>query len=273
MEDDELADLLGILPKEPVAPFDAKAALALPPRERFTAALKELGRQEDDFAKFKANMKAGYERDLEEKWRAAEPRGRKKFVLSKAETELADAANELVAVARGVIEAYRVGYHKARELLNELAIDAAKECVIRPGEQRVEYKVVYFASYSTQTDPAHYAKVRATLHRYDLLAMGVPKAEVECDKADGAYYVFADGIHGDDAELLPYKPGERFANQVMLSWRMGVNPRVYWSFLPHDYEQKNGFDQFGNWLDLTGPVQLHTPDAAQSSEFVEPEII
>lgn len=287
-DDAELADMLGILPKEPEPPFDPAAALELPARERFAVALRELGKAEDGLAAFKNAQKAAYERDLEAKWRAKEPRGRKKFLVSKAETEFPDEAKELVAVARGLIEAYRVGYYKLKDLLEQLARDAARECPIRPGEQRVEYKVVHVGTYQSQTDAAHYAKIRATLYRYDLLAMGVAHAEVEFDGCDKTYCVYADRIHGDDAELLPWKPGETLANQVLLAWRMNANPRVYWPQLPHDFEAKNGFDRFGNWIappaagcaplpgpfpDLTEPVQVHTPDPAKSSEFVEPEII
>lgn len=51
-----------------------------------------------------------------------------------------------------------------------------------------------------------------------------------------------------DVELLKRLPGPTLREQVRLCWKRGVQPRVFNPFLPHDYEEKNGLDYFGNDL-------------------------
>lgn len=46
-----------------------------------------------------------------------------------------------------------------------------------------------------------------------------------------------------------YSDGPSFVESVRLCWKRGVNPRVYWPMLPHDFESKHSLDYFGNYRD------------------------
>ena len=52
----------------------------------------------------------------------------------------------------------------------------------------------------------------------------------------------------DGLNILRYKPQIELREWVRLCWKRGSNPRVYNPWLPHEYEEKNGLDYFGNDL-------------------------
>jgi hypothetical protein len=51
-----------------------------------------------------------------------------------------------------------------------------------------------------------------------------------------------------DVEIVKRSPPPPLREQVRLAWKRGVNPRVYFSSLPHGYEEQVGIDYFGRDL-------------------------
>jgi hypothetical protein len=49
-----------------------------------------------------------------------------------------------------------------------------------------------------------------------------------------------------DLAILDSKPEPGLRDIVQFCWRSGANPRVYFPFLPHGFEEENGLDFFGN---------------------------
>lgn len=65
------------------------------------------------------------------------------------------------------------------------------------------------------------------------------------------YGVFVD-VSPTGWEIIRRKPLPSMRETVRLCWKRGVNPRVYYPFLPHGFEESEGLDYFGGELRKAG---------------------
>jgi hypothetical protein len=295
--DDFDAGELGILPSEPkplpvpaFADYDPAHALSLPPREQFAEFSKRLAQLDEWKKEFRTTTERVYEAELEEMWRRVSPRGKKAFERFKAESDLGAAATELAEKHLLILKATEPAYLKAVSLVGDLIRQAADAVTIEPSESDYWcYEWVYSSDYSTQTNPLNYAEAKAMITAANVCHTGI-KAEVKKHGETEKLPYFCVYVWCAERELpiLRKRSGLPFADLVRLAWVLGANPRVFWPFLPHDYEAKHGFDQFGKdipapiqaqhmplseWDKPVGDLVYNTPAPPQSSEPPEPEPI
>lgn len=200
------------------------------------------------------------ERDLDAAFKRAYPRKRT------WNEELAGALPEVVAI-RAAWNAYVLDWRTRRDaLLNplEAAMEAAALAGPLPttGEMRKQ-AAVDSGTYHTQGYGAiGYARTDAQMLA-DKAAYHGLVAEVR--PGERRYLTDAYG-HGMDHQtfevwantdatgwaMLSRRESVPLRESVRLCWKRGVNPRVYWPFLPHGYEEREGLDYFGN--DLRHPA-------------------
>jgi len=150
----------------------------------------------------------------------------------------------------------------AAKKISEDAIAAERECadsvvdaVARHGLANLQMALVserewvsaekhYESTYGSQghaagTYASAYARLRVEVCTFN----GVP-ARMEPVPDQNAYAVL---VHGDllIAKLLRYAPEPSLRDLVRWCWKHGVNPRVYWFWLPAGYEDRVGLDYFG----------------------------
>lgn len=272
-DDSELAAALGLGDYKPaqkseplftLPEIDPQTLVNLPPREQFAACerhIAELAKSQETFANA---CNADYLTKLEDLWRKTGNRGKKAFDLKRAESDLGDAAKGVLTECFGYYQAAEPAFKAAKEKLDRLrtvaadAIDIAKDA---NAEDHWFYAHYYADEYRTQGGGAeHYAKVRAELTAANVRADGI-KAEVRrYTSAADTLPFFAVYVYCAEADLkiLRCKSGLAFGKLVQLAWKMGANPRVYFPFLPHDFESKHGFDQFGNDLPAAQKSELDT---------------
>lgn len=56
-------------------------------------------------------------------------------------------------------------------------------------------------------------------------------------------------------EIAQMKPALSLVERVRLCWKRGSNPRVDMPFLPHGFEEANGLDYFGNYINEKNTAQ------------------
>lgn len=119
-------------------------------------------------------------------------------------------------------------------LLSRVIFDAE----LRPeaGNQRLKLGWIY-GRYN-QTNDAHYARAEIELLQEQAQELGI-RTEVEGNT------VYAFVAHPVDIDIIKRTP-LALKEWVRRCWKKGVNPRVYNPYLPHEFEQTNGLDYFGN---------------------------
>lgn len=118
------------------------------------------------------------------------------------------------------------------------------------------------SNYATQGYGAnHYAR-QALQQRADKAELHGLKTEVRkmSEQRVGGPYPWTVETYGLFAnttaigwEMLKRRPDVPIRECVRLCWKRGVNPRVYYPFLPHGYEEKTGLDFFGGEIAPEGP--------------------
>jgi hypothetical protein len=121
------------------------------------------------------------------------------------------------------------------------------------------YDTVWESTYSSQGFGSYnYARKRAEMVLAEVEYSGIPAKIEEKTKyydrtgapffSKGSHTVFKIYVQADklNREILRYKPSLSIKDVVRMCWKKGVNPRVYYPFLPHGYEEKVGIDYFGN---------------------------
>jgi hypothetical protein len=142
------------------------------------------------------------------------------------------------------IDRYLAAEERLRKLLDSTA-DIERPL---PGAVQVVAYYHYTGAYSSQGYAAErYLRVRlgmavTALHRVGLAA----RIEEKDGKATGNVTV---GVEDAEVDGIIAKArasrGLDLRESVRCAWANGCNPRVFWSFLPHGYEEKNGLDFFG----------------------------
>lgn len=129
---------------------------------------------------------------------------------------------------------------------------------VLPGDEWLRVESVFTGAYNSQTDKAKYAEVRAELYADEYRARGL---EVEVVRRFGeAYDVNAKVSSALDVTIVKYSDAKvPLRDMVAACWRRGANPRVYWYWLPHGYEAKEGI----SWQGV-----LNEPTKVTDAEFV-----
>ena len=159
-----------------------------------------------------------------------------------------------VIVGRWRWEAERLtkAYHDRLSQLESQLRDLAPEAALLPGPARL-WRTVSASSYSSQGYGAERYAQAAAQQYVDVAECAGIKAEVlRCEERGPttgctlvSFEVRAEVAANLDLEILSRRPGPTLREQVRLSWKRGVNPRVYNPYLPHDYEARHGLDYFG----------------------------
>lgn len=105
--------------------------------------------------------------------------------------------------------------------------------------------------FSTQTNPAFYARVKAKVwaEGYRLHTPSVEVIESKDPQTDMVSVVIYAKTTADGAILLLYKVGLDMFDDVKLCLKLGANPQVIWNnLLPADYKERMGIDWQGNDL-------------------------
>ncbi len=243
---------------------DLKALLGMEPRARFVALMELREKVRTERTSLIERIRDKYEADVERLWHSIANRGRKPFHLDKVEAELEPQCRELIAIAKAATEGSRGAYTKAVEIIERMMNVTADEIDVKP---KVHARACYFTTtdeitYNSQPSRLKYAHCRAMLHKFNLDAMGL-MAEVR-ESTTGGLSIFDVWVYcvESDLAIIRAKTGARMPALVRECWRLGANPRVYWSFLPAGYEEAHGFDHFGHDL----PPKI-------SEAITEPEII
>lgn len=187
-------------------------------------------------------LMTAYDNELKALFKKTFPR-KKKFdasLLDKAQVEAILAKYKPLADA--IMERIRVTSEKLEKRLTELAQDIP---VAPMGDSWSVYESIYKGAYRSQGFGAEkYLQQSAELAAMTPAAYGIP-FKFEDNGGSRNVLVNLDEVH---CEVLQRKPGPSLAEIVRTCWARGVNPRVYYPFLPHDFEERNGFDYFGKQL-------------------------
>lgn len=142
----------------------------------------------------------------------------------------------------------------------------AEHITLRPEKEWTQWTSVSETRYSTQGWGANkyaknHAESEADTARYFDIPVEVRERYVKYDPPIHSHYNGTSyGYHEYDVvvalgqfqlEVLKRKPGITMKETVRLLWKRGVNPRVYYPFLPQGYEEKVGLDHFGNEVSAT----------------------
>jgi hypothetical protein len=149
----------------------------------------------------------------------------------------------------------------AERLLESLAADAAIEL----SDEWMEIGRSSGSSYHTQGFGANrYARNAAEAIADKARFHGVEAEVRETGRGRWAGVELADfsvvaKVTRHGADVLEYRPEPDLRETVRLCWKRGTNPRVYYPFLPHGYEEKVGIDYFGNDLRAADAPEEPTP--------------
>ncbi len=190
---------------------------------------------------------AAYEGALERAWKST---GTKElFLVSSAKHLFPDIARRY----EPVLAMMRGGELYARMV--QLAVNTKVECI--PG------KWSYYAStstwqFSTQTDPKRYAIVASQI--LALPVKDVPHRIVQSVVGEELRFTVEVETDEDGVNCLFYKPGVPWREIVAHCRKNQAQPRVFFWWLPPDYEEKHGISYTG----VINPVHapLNTPDSA-----------
>ncbi|UBF29841.1 hypothetical protein K9N68_37155 (plasmid) [Kovacikia minuta CCNUW1] len=116
------------------------------------------------------------------------------------------------------------------------------------GDEWVEYGSVSTDTYASQGFGAIKYALGAAQRmelkaKYNGLETRIDKIDRGRCKQYGVQYAdFKVMIRGSetDVTVLKYKEGVSLKEKVRWMWKNGINPRVYYPFLPHGYEESNG---------------------------------
>ena len=149
-------------------------------------------------------------------------------------------------IASGAIQALYIAREKVLYDAIKTAAEAFRAAAVGlPGPVLGKNPVavlIYSNAYTSAGE--RYNRGRAELYVAELAAVSIP-AKVS-DTAEGGYWKVLVSVEDPelDAELVKFaSPPMR--ETVRLAWKLGLNPRVYFPFLPHGFEEANGLDYFG----------------------------
>lgn len=186
-----------------------------------------------------------YWRLLADGYLIAKPRA-KSIPLSKSGRpdfgEIAKAlGDETVEVIRGVARRRYVRLYDracARvESMRRLAWRAAQDFEVQGGD--VWYRIS--SHYGYQSSGPHYDRGRAQIDALEQNALGLKASVVQ----DGASWCCEVAVRNELHGRAAKRKGVDMVELVRLCWSKGLNPRVYFPYLPHGFEERHGLDFFG----------------------------
>lgn len=216
------------------------------------------------FAELRAELEAYNTRASRfEKWFEARFDTRLKAELVKARVRLRKEFDRVRAKAALGDEVYTAIFHRYAAIakaygehrfakcdeFKKLLREACAAEGLKPSDTPVKVDEVCEGSYGSQGWGARkYARGSAEQDVMELQAIGI-KAEVRerIEKYTwGSLAYYEVWAWTSEPEKVPYAPSNlSLKDAVKACWKRGVNPRVYWPFLPHGYEEQEGLDYFG----------------------------
>lgn len=197
-----------------------------------------------------------------------EHKGKRKYPGSViACQELSELADVYLKLQDELREVLRLQTKESTRLLVRVKACAGNLSVpITEGEPLVEWATVSSSSYSTQGYGAmKYARQAAEAKADKARMYGLTPVieEVNFSPAKGMNSVnhadFKILLNTTDTGLvlLGYKPDLSLREWVKACWGRGCQPRVSYSGLAHNYEEKNGLDYFGHEKGEEGYIASH----------------
>lgn len=206
----------------------------------------------DGFRVEMQSLNEGFKEERESLYKAQYPRRKYDGNKAAAEPWFDEVYEKWKSKADILADKYNDFKQKAEAHLQELA----KSTAVPTTDEMVEIARASGGSYHTQGYSANKYAMGSAQSDADKAEYHGLRAEVrtiEKEKADNwgisyeTYGVFAN-TNEQGLALLDFKESPPLREQVRLSWKRGVNPRVYNPFLPHGYEEEEGIDYFGNDL-------------------------
>lgn len=226
-------------------------------REKFEITLEAQKTHAATLSALQAEVDASFEAKMKAAWKARFPKSRAKFTLARCLKDLGD-EHEVLRKEHWdtVCEPIWQAYSARQDALKAELLALAENLDPQPGEEWTRWYVSWSSTYSSQGFGAlQYAvgaaELKADHARYHSLEVKIERTNAHTTKdwgiahADFEVWVKASPL---DLAILDRKPGPTLREAVRLSWKRGVNPRVFNPFLPHGYEEKVGIDYYGNDL-------------------------
>ena len=177
--------------------------------------------------------------EVENAWRAANQR--KKRVPSWKKLREWEGYGPLFDKAHAEYRIVFETYHKSKDSMErEVAALVEQGLVPEPGDHRAYSAFVY---------PGTYLSPGLAADRYAAHATQMARDHVEyyglrSDTDGWSVYAYVKDPDVDHI-ILSKCPGPPLVDVVQKCWAVGVNPRVYMPFLPHNFELMAGLDYFG----------------------------
>lgn len=140
-------------------------------------------------------------------------------------------------------------WDKKIEAIEDQLILSAETIKLTNAEEFNLYDIVSSSNYSTQGFGAEkyaLASAESKLGKaafYGICGDIIPKV----GKGYTDYEVYL-RLNREQMEAFRRKPMEPLSEGVRMCWKRGVNPRVYWPFLSHGFEEENNLDYFGGFV-------------------------
>lgn len=142
--------------------------------------------------------------------------------------------------------AYKLALQRQRSA-KRAAFEAAQGYTVRPGADWYTVKTSHSYTYNSQGyGAAKYARGACEVRAAELESLGITARVVETEPRN-AWATEVQTASATDAAAAERRSPST-VDFVRLCWGKGVNPRVYWPFLPHGFEERHGLDFFGGYV-------------------------
>ena len=219
------------------------------PREEFLTILDQLNEAKAQYPK-PEDREALFVEDIRRVYFEMFPKRRKFIGVHKFSKVHPEEYREILERHRKDIEVRYQETKKLETAFKEKLYDLAPKVEIRPSTERNLRASVFESTYSSQgLGSRDYARKRAELWSLEaeVHGLGFDVEEKHVDKIC-CYFEVWFYCSEEDIQILSYKEGVSMREIVKWCWGNGVNPRVYFPFLPHGFEKEEGLDFFGNEL-------------------------
>jgi hypothetical protein len=216
-------------------------------RIRFFEVTAERDEQLQAFHDEKTAYNAEFKKEVETRWRKENPRKVFTWAKAAASSWYKETYDQALRGLNAILDRHELETASFSKHLAELAEDLPLERT----EDEVRWDFNYDSHYASQGyGAASYAKnslklkgLKAQLHGLDCEVREIdPVVDGGGSRCFGLFLKTTE----QDLAILDAKPEPGMRDIVQFCWRSGANPRVYFPFLPHGFEEQNGLDFFGN---------------------------
>lgn len=144
-------------------------------------------------------------------------------------------------------------------------VDLARNAKPEVTDKFLVYDTVEVSNYHSQGyGKMKYAECKARLLAAHLQDCCVPSEVQLVEENNHKYFLVLARTNEAGKTILRYKPGLPLREIVRLCWKHGCQPRVFYWWLPYEFEQDNGLDYFGGFKTPAlnpSAAMVNVPDA------------